>query len=75
NAEGEVVVAAILVFLGTNGTALSQLSEHLRLFPEGARFLAAALGWLDWDQARPGVERLLASPEPLLRANGQAASG
>ncbi|MCR3820806.1 hypothetical protein K3000_13185, partial [Pseudomonas aeruginosa] len=49
NAEGEVFVAAILVFRGTNGTALAQLCEHLRRFPEGARFFAAALGWLDWD--------------------------
>ena len=54
NAEGEVFVAAILVFRGTNGTALAQLCEHLRRFPEGARFFAAALGWLDWGQARPG---------------------
>ncbi|XQC89195.1 TIGR02270 family protein [Pseudomonas aeruginosa] len=36
---------------------------------------AAALGWLDWDQARPWVERLLASPEPLFRAIGLAACG
>ncbi len=43
NAEGEVFVAAILVFRGTNGTALAQLCEHLRRFPEGARFFAAAL--------------------------------
>lgn len=75
NAEGEVFVAAILVFRGTNGTALAQLCEHLRRFPEGARFFAAALGWLDWDQARPWVERLLASPEPLFRAIGLAACG
>ncbi|PXZ74696.1 hypothetical protein C0051_01315, partial [Pseudomonas aeruginosa] len=75
NAEGEVFVAAILVFRGTNGTALAQLCEHLRRFPEGARFFAAALGWLDWGQARPWVERLLASPEPLFRAIGLAACG
>ncbi|MDU2612001.1 MAG: hypothetical protein E7C76_14200, partial [Pseudomonas aeruginosa] len=75
NAEGEVFVAAILVFRGTNGTALAQLCEHLRRFPEGARFFAAALSWLDWGQARPWVERLLASPEPLFRAIGLAACG
>ncbi len=75
NASGEVFAATVLAFQMGNSPALSTLGEHLRSGVEGERYFAAALGWLEWTQVQPWVERLLSSPEPLFRRLGLAACG
>ncbi|GLK88383.1 TIGR02270 family protein [Pseudomonas turukhanskensis] len=75
-ASGEVFAATVLAFRMGNSPALSTLGEYLRTNEEeGERYFAAALGWLDWAQVQPWVDRLLASPEPLFRRLGLAACG
>jgi len=75
NARGEVFAATVLSFETNNATAMGILVEHVRLHTGSERFMAAALGWLDWERVSPWIERMLASPEPLFRRLGLAACG
>ena len=75
NAQGEIFAAAVLAFETANTTAMTRLAEHLRAHPDGARFMAAALGWLEWPRVEPWVEKLLGSPQALFRCIGLAACG
>ncbi|AIC20790.1 hypothetical protein EY04_18330 [Pseudomonas chlororaphis] len=75
NAQGEIFAATVLAFEAANTCAMTQLAEHLRAHPDGARYMGAALGWLDWPRVEPWVEKLLGSPEALFRCIGLAACG
>lgn len=75
NAQGEIFAATVLAFETANTAAMAQLAEHLRVHPDGARFMTAALGWLDWARVEPWVDKLLGSPEALFRQIGLAACG
>ncbi|HBO4639426.1 TPA: TIGR02270 family protein [Pseudomonas aeruginosa] len=75
HAQGEAFALAVLAMQAGDDALIGRMRACLATSPEARRGFAAALGWLDWDQARPWVERLLASPEPLFRAIGLAACG
>lgn len=75
HAQGEAFALAVLAMQAGDDALIGRMRACLAASPEARRGFAAALGWLDWDQARPWVERLLASPEPLFRAIGLAACG
>jgi len=75
NAQGEVFVTTVLAFETNNAIAMGSLAEHVRMHPGSERFMAAALGWLEWPLVEPWIERMLASPEPLFRRLGLAACG
>ncbi|MEK1908530.1 MAG: TIGR02270 family protein [Pseudomonas chlororaphis] len=75
NAQGEIFAATVLAFEAANTCAMAQLAEHLRAHPDGARYMGAALGWLDWPRVEPWVEKLLGSPQALFRCIGLAACG
>lgn len=75
NAQGEIFAATVLAFETANTAAMSKLAEHVREHPDGARFMSAALGWLEWARVEPWVEKLLSSPEALFRQVGLAACG
>ncbi|MHA5801233.1 TIGR02270 family protein [Pseudomonas aeruginosa] len=75
HAQGEAFALAVLAMQAGDDALIGRMRACLAESPEARRGFAAALGWLDWDQARPWVERLLASPEPLFRAIGLAACG
>lgn len=74
-AQGEVFAATVLAFETNNTTAMGSLAEHVRAHEGGERFMAAALGWLEWRQAEPWIDHMLASPEPVFRRLGLAACG
>lgn len=69
NARGEVFAATVLSFETNNATAMGILVEHVRLHTGSERFMAAALGWLDWERVSPWIERMLASPSPCSAAS------
>lgn len=75
HAQGEAFALAVLAMQAGDDALIGRMRACLAESTEARRGFAAALGWLDWDQARPWVERLLASPEPLFRAIGLAACG
>lgn len=77
NAQGEIFAASVLAFETSNSAAMARLAEHLRSNANAAaeRFMAAALGWLEWPLLAPWIERLLVSPEPIFRRIGLAACG
>ena len=75
HAQGEAFALAVLAMQAGDDALIGRMRASLAAAPEARRGFAAALGWLDWDQARPWVEPLLASPEPLFRAIGLAACG
>jgi uncharacterized protein (TIGR02270 family) len=75
NAQSEVFAASVLAFETSNSTAMARLAEHLRSNADAERFMAAALGWLEWPLIAPWIERLLVSPEPIFRRIGLAACG
>lgn len=75
NALGELFAATVLAFETANTAAMARLAEHVRTYPDSARFMAAALDWLDWARIEPWVEKLLSSQEPLFRRIGLAACG
>ncbi|ERI53307.1 hypothetical protein N878_15980, partial [Pseudomonas sp. EGD-AK9] len=75
NAQGEIFAATVLAFETANAAAMARLAEHVRAAPDSARFMAAALGWLDWARVEPWVDKLLGSPEALFRQIGLAACG
>lgn len=75
HAQGEAFALAVLAMQAGDDALIGRMRACLAASPEARRGFAAALGWLDWGQARPWVERLLASPEPLFRAIGLAACG
>lgn len=75
NAQGEIFAATVLAFETANTSAMTRLAEHLRAHPDGARYMSAALGWLEWSRVEPWVEKLLGSPEALFRCIGLAACG
>ncbi|WP_395504133.1 TIGR02270 family protein [Ectopseudomonas hydrolytica] len=75
NAQGEIFAATVLAFETANTSAMTRLAEHLRAHPDGARYMSAALGWLEWSRVEPGVQKLLGSPEALFRCIGLAACG
>ncbi|MBH9317725.1 TIGR02270 family protein [Pseudomonas aeruginosa] len=75
HAQGEAFALAVLAMQAGDDALSGRMRACLAASPEARRGFAAALGWRDWDQARPWVERLLASPEPLFRAIGLAACG
>lgn len=75
NAQGEIFAATVLAFETANTSAMTRLAEHLRAHSDGARYMSAALGWLEWSRVEPGVQKLLGSPEALFRCIGLAACG
>ena len=75
NILGEVFAATVLAFETGNTAAMARLAEHLRSHADAERFMAAALGWLEWPLIAPWIERLLVSPEPIFRRIGLAACG
>ncbi|MBG6433092.1 TIGR02270 family protein [Pseudomonas aeruginosa] len=75
HAQGEAFALAVLAMQAGDDALIGRMRACLAASPEARRGFAAALGGRDWDQARPWVERLLASPEPLFRAIGLAACG
>lgn len=75
NASGEVFAATVLAFEMGASAALTRLAEHLRSHPQGERFAASALGWLEWPQVAPWIDKLLGSPEPVFRRIGLTACG
>ncbi|WP_055136627.1 TIGR02270 family protein [Pseudomonas corrugata] len=75
HAIGEMFACVVLAFESANGKVLSQLSEHLRSAAETERGYLMALGWLDWEQLSPWIDRMLAAPEPMFRRLGLAACG
>ncbi|PAU61580.1 hypothetical protein BZL41_14105 [Pseudomonas sp. PIC25] len=75
SAQGEIFAASVLAFETANTSAMTRLAEHLRTHPDGASFMSAALGWLEWSRVEPWVEKLLGSPEALFRRLGLAACG
>ncbi|QQZ39900.1 TIGR02270 family protein [Pseudomonas sp. SK3(2021)] len=75
HAQGEVFAATVPAFETGNIAAMATLTEHVRTREGSERFMAAALGWLDWERVSPWIERMLASPEPLFRRLGLAACG
>lgn len=75
NAQGEVFAATVLAFETSNSAAMARLAEHLRSHADAERFMAAALGWLDWPLIAPWIDRLLVSAEPIFRRIGLAACG
>ncbi|WP_438286173.1 hypothetical protein, partial [Burkholderia cepacia] len=64
-AQGEAFALAVLAMQAGDDALIGRMRACLAASPEARRGFAAALGWLDWGQARPWVERLLASPEPF----------
>ena len=52
---GEVFSATMLAFETNNAKALGTLVEHLRAHEGSDRFMAAALGWLEWRQVEPWI--------------------
>ncbi|WP_420801363.1 TIGR02270 family protein [Pseudomonas chlororaphis] len=75
HAQGEVFAATVPAFETGNIAAMATLAEQVRTREGSERFMAAALGWLDWERISPWIERMLASPEPLFRRIGLAACG
>ncbi|AZD02967.1 TIGR02270 family protein [Pseudomonas chlororaphis subsp. chlororaphis] len=75
HAQGEVFAATVPAFETGNIAAMATLAEQVRTREGSERFMAAALGWLDWERVSPWIERMLASPEPLFRRLGLAACG
>lgn len=75
NTQGEIFAATVLACETTNTAAMAKLAEHVRTYPDSARFMAAALGWLDWARIEPWVEKLLGLPDTLFRRIGLAACG
>ena len=75
NILGEVFAATVLAFETSNSAAMARLAEHLRSHADAERFMAAALGWLEWPLIAPWIDRLLVSPEPIFRRIGLAACG
>ncbi len=75
NILGEVFAATVLAFETGNTAAMARLAEHLRSQADAERFMAAALGWLEWPLIAPWIDRLLVSPEPIFRRIGLAACG
>ncbi|MGX4725864.1 TIGR02270 family protein [Pseudomonas corrugata] len=75
HAIGEMFACVVLAFESANGKVLSQLSEHLRSAAETERGYLMALGWLDWEQLSPWIDRMLAAPEAMFRRLGLAACG
>ena len=75
NILGEVFAATVLAFETGNTAAMARLAEHLRSHADAERFMAAALGWLEWPLIAPWIDRLLVSPEPIFRRIGLAACG
>ncbi|WP_434568465.1 TIGR02270 family protein [Pseudomonas sp. Z3-8] len=75
DAVGEMFASVVLAFEAAEAKVLSRLSEHLRSAVETERGYLMALGWLDWQQLSPWIERMLAAPEPLFRRLGLAACG
>lgn len=75
NILGEVFAATVLAFETSNTAAMARLAEHLRSHADAERFMAAALGWLEWPLIAPWIDRLLVSPEPIFRRIGLAACG
>lgn len=75
NAQGEVFAATVLAFETNNATAMGILAEHVLVHTGSERFMAAALGWLEWPLVEPWIDRMLVSPESLFRRIGLAACG
>ncbi|AZD67790.1 TIGR02270 family protein [Pseudomonas chlororaphis subsp. aurantiaca] len=75
HAQGEVFAATVPVFETGSIAAMATLAEQVRTREGSERFMAAALGWLEWPLVEPWIERMLASPEPLFRRIGLAVCG
>jgi len=74
-ALGEVFAATVLAFETGHVAAMTTLAGHMRAHGDCERYMAAALGWLEWSRVAPWIDRLLTSPEPLFRRLGLAACG
>ncbi|WP_437882283.1 TIGR02270 family protein [Pseudomonas sp. LRF_L74] len=75
HAEAELFATTVLAFRAGDNGSLAKLAAHLRQTTHGERAFTAAIGWLQWPEVQPWVERLLASAEPLFRRIGLAACG
>lgn len=69
HAQGEVFAATVPAFETGNIAAMATLAEQVRTREGSERFMAAALGWLDWERISPWIERMLASPSPCSAAS------
>lgn len=54
HAQGEAFALAVLAMQAGDDALIGRMRACLAASPEARRGFAAALGWLDWDQARPG---------------------
>lgn len=69
HAQGEVFAATVPVFETGSIAAMATLAEQVRTREGSERFMAAALGWLEWPLVEPWIERMLASPSPCSAAS------
>lgn len=71
---GELFAAAYLAFAAGATDRIEAILETAVKVPDAGAGLASALGWLEWEQARPHIQSLLGAETPLLRRLGLAAS-
>ncbi len=72
--SGEAFVSAVLGFEAGDQTRIVEVLEGAANERGTAREVISALGWLGESQARPHIERLVASESPSLRCMGIAAA-
>src|SRR4051794_10411519 len=71
---GEFFVAAELAFESNDKSRIDAVLAALAEASDGAPGVISALGWISYEQASLHIRPLLASPAPLLRRIGIAAS-
>ena len=71
---GEVFTAALLAFESKDPERIEEVLEVGAGEIELARGVISALGWMTYEQARPHIEALLASDDPMRRRIGIAAA-
>lgn len=71
---GEVFAGAMLAFENGRDGRTETILEIAAKSADLARGAISALGWLEWDRARPFSERLMGADQPILRRVGIAAA-
>ncbi|MBE0567397.1 MAG: hypothetical protein IH621_15675, partial [Krumholzibacteria bacterium] len=61
---GEVFAAAHLAFVSGRDDRIAAVTDAVLAAPATLPGLVSALGWLDWEHARPHAHALLAAGEP-----------